>query len=217
MQCSANGPLLVAKGKSHGFSRVSAGTWCIFSNYGGDDLSKLVFVQQRQDSCLVTRDTSEISLRLHMAIRMLLEVRWKTQCPFLVATLILGFLSIFNKSHASSPLEAFYSVCLSRCQWAVRHPFQMRQGHRTFSRVSTDDSDIPSVCEMKDAPTFKPLPGNPTFFRIRAPRCPYLMRQQIQGPSHIPIAEGSLLLRCLWKVGFHFSRSKGIRYHIEMT
>ena len=128
MQCSANGPHLVAKGKSHGFSRVSAGTWCIFSNYGGDDLSKLVFVQQRQDSCLVTRDTSEISLRLHMAIRMLLEVRWKTQCPFLVATLILGFLSIFNKSHASSPLEAFYSVCLSVCQRDMRTPVQIRLG-----------------------------------------------------------------------------------------
>ena len=26
------------------------------------------------------------------------------------------------------------------------------------------------------------------------------LRQQIQGPSHIPIAEGSLLLRCLWNV-----------------
>ena len=33
------------KGKSHGFSPVAAGTWGIFSSYGRDDPSKLVFVQ----------------------------------------------------------------------------------------------------------------------------------------------------------------------------
>ena len=33
------------EGKSHGFSRVAAGTWSIFSSYGGDDNSKLEFVQ----------------------------------------------------------------------------------------------------------------------------------------------------------------------------
>ena len=27
------------------------------------------------------------------------------------------------------------------------------------------------------------------------------LRQQTQGPCHIPIVEGILLLRCLWKVG----------------
>ena len=58
------------KGKSHGSSRVAvgtlgifsiaAGTWGIFLSYVGDGPSKLVFVQQRQDSCLVTRDTSGI-------------------------------------------------------------------------------------------------------------------------------------------------------------
>ena len=31
--------------------------------------------------------------------------------------------------------------------------------------------------------------------------CPFPLRQQTQVPSHIRIAEGSLLLRCLWKVG----------------
>ena len=54
---------------------------------------------------------------------------------------------------------------------------------------------------MKDEPAFKPLQGNPAFFRVRATLCPFHMRQQTQGPSHIPFAEGSLLLRCLWKVG----------------
>ena len=33
------------KGKSHGFSRVAAGTWGIFSSYRGDVHSKLEFVQ----------------------------------------------------------------------------------------------------------------------------------------------------------------------------
>ena len=39
----------------------------------------------------------------------------------------------------------------------VRHPVQMRQGPRAFSRVSTGDSVIPSSCEMKDEPAFKTL------------------------------------------------------------
>ena len=33
------------EGKSHGISRVGAGTWGIFSSYGGDVHSKLEFVQ----------------------------------------------------------------------------------------------------------------------------------------------------------------------------
>ena len=39
------GPHLAASGKSHVFSRVAAGTWGIFSSYGGDVHSKLEFVQ----------------------------------------------------------------------------------------------------------------------------------------------------------------------------
>ena len=59
-QCRGIGPHLSARGKSHGFSRVAVGTWGIFSSYGGDGHSKLVFVQRRQDSCLVTIATSGI-------------------------------------------------------------------------------------------------------------------------------------------------------------
>ena len=33
------------EGKSHGFTRVAAGTWGIFSSYGGDVHSKLEFLQ----------------------------------------------------------------------------------------------------------------------------------------------------------------------------
>ena len=35
------GPHLAGKGKSHGFSRVAAGTWGIFSSYSRDVHSKL--------------------------------------------------------------------------------------------------------------------------------------------------------------------------------
>ena len=38
------GPHLVARGKSHGFSRVAAGTWDIFSSYDRDAHSKREFV-----------------------------------------------------------------------------------------------------------------------------------------------------------------------------
>ena len=98
MQCRGIGPHLSARVMSHGFSRVASETWSIFSSYGGDDPSKLVFVQRRQDSCLVTRDTSGISSRLGTVTQTLLKVKRETQHPFLVATVILGFLSIFNKS-----------------------------------------------------------------------------------------------------------------------
>ena len=62
-------------------------------SYGGDGHSKLVFVQQHQDSCLVTRDTSVMSTRLGRAIMTLLEVKRETEGPFLDVTVILGFLS----------------------------------------------------------------------------------------------------------------------------
>ena len=83
---------------------------------------------------------------------------------FLVGTVILGFLSIFKKSQASSPYEALNSVCLSRGQRDVRPPVQMRRIPMAFSRVSTGDSDMPSSCEMKDEPEFKPLQGKRAFF-----------------------------------------------------
>ena len=70
-----------------------------------------------------------------------------------------------------------------------------------FSRDCTKDSDIPLSCEMKGKPAFKPLQGNLTFFSVRESLYPLHVRQQIQGPSHIPIAEGRLLLRCLWEGG----------------
>ena len=121
----------------------------------------------------------------------------------------IGLLSIFKRSQASSAFEAVNSACLSRCQMDVRPPVEMRREPRGFSMVSTGDSDIPSSCEMKDEPAFKPLQGNPAFFQDRASRSPFHLRQQTQGPSHIPITERSLLLRCLWKVGIPLESNPG--------
>ena len=95
---------------------------------------------------------------------MLLEVRQETKAHFLVGTVILGFLSIFKKSQASTPFEALNSVCLSRCQSDVIPPIQMRRRTMSFSRDSRGNSDFPSSCEKKHEPKFKPLQGKPAFF-----------------------------------------------------
>ena len=76
----------------------------------------------------------------------------------------IGLLTIFKKSQASSPFEALNSVCLLRYQSDVIPPIQMRRRATAFSRVSTGHSDIPSSCEMKHEPEFKPLQGNQAFF-----------------------------------------------------
>ena len=98
------------------YSRVSAGM----------AIQNSSFFQLWQDSCLVTKDTPEISSRFGRAIQMLLKVTGETQAPFVVATVILGFLSIFKKSQASSPSLIVNSAFLSRCQRVMRSPVQMR-------------------------------------------------------------------------------------------
>ena len=107
---------LAARGNSHNFSRVVARTWGIFLSYDGEGPSRHVFVQRRQDSCLGARDTSGFSSSLAMAIGRRLHVRRETQGPFPRATGILGLLSIFKRSQASSSLEALISVDLSNFQ-----------------------------------------------------------------------------------------------------
>ena len=91
-------------------------------------------------------------------------MRQETKAHFLVGTVILGFLSIFKKSQASSTFEALNSVCLSRYQSDVIPPIQKKLKITALSSVSTGDSDIPSSCEMKHEPEFKALQGNPAFF-----------------------------------------------------
>ena len=91
-------------------------------------------------------------------------MRQETEVHFLFSTVILGLLSIFKKSQASTPYEALNSVCLSRVQRDKRPPVPMSRKPMAFSGVSTGDSDMPSSCAMKDEPEFKPLQGNRAFF-----------------------------------------------------
>ena len=97
-------------------------------------------------------------------IQMLLEVSREAKRPLLVSTFIFVFLSIFTKSQASSPFESLNSAHLSKSQMDVRPSVQNRLSTMAFSRFSKGDSDIPSSCEMKDEPAFKPLQGKPAFF-----------------------------------------------------
>ena len=53
---------------------------------------------------------------------MLLEVRWETEGHFLVGIVILGFLSIFKKSQASSRFEVLNPRHLRRCKRDVPMP-----------------------------------------------------------------------------------------------
>ena len=80
-------------------------------------------------------------------------------------------------------------------------PIQMRRRTMAFSLYSTGDSDIRSSCAMKHEPEFKSLQGISAFYCVRVSRGPFHLRQETQGPSQIPIAEGNLHLRCWWKVG----------------
>ena len=68
------------------------------------------------------------------------------------------------KGTCSGKNEAMNSEHLSMCQKDVRPCVQKRWRTMASSRVSTGDSVIPSSCEMKYEPEFKPLQGNPAFF-----------------------------------------------------
>ena len=129
-----------------------------------DGYLKLGFAQRSEESCLGMMDTSGSYIRLGRTIPMLLEVRWEAKHLLLVGTVVLVFLSIFTKSQASSPFESLNSAHLSECQRDVRTSVQKRWRTMAFSRVSTGYSHIPSSCETKDEPLFKPLQGKPAFF-----------------------------------------------------
>ena len=136
-----------------------------------------------------------------------------------------GSLSSFH-SDIRIPINFQESGTIIFCSFELRVPLEVSKGYETScpdeagtmaaSRVSTGDSDIPSSCKMRDGPAFKPLQGHPVFFSVRASRCPFHFRQQYHGPFHIPIAEGSHLLRCLWKVGLPLKLNPGIQLHLEM-
>ena len=104
----------LAEGKFHCFTRVAAVTLGIFSRYGGRPFKTRVF--SVTSGLLSSYDGYLMDLIwLGRTIRMLLEVWHETEGHFLVGTVILGFLTIFKKSQASSTFEALNSACLSSC------------------------------------------------------------------------------------------------------
>ena len=149
-QCRGIRPHLTKRGKSHGFSRVPAGPWGIFSSYGRDVHLKLEFVQWSLDTCLGMRDNSGLYTRCGRTIRTLLEVKWEFRSLFLFETVILGFLTILKNCQASSKFEAVNSTWLSSCQMHVRPLFEMKWWPSAICSLSTGDSDILSSCDMND-------------------------------------------------------------------
>ena len=55
----------------------------------------------------------------------------------------------------------------------------------------------------------KLLQGNLDVFVIRASRGPFRLKHKTQGPSHIHIPKGKLLLSCLWKDGLPLQSQTG--------
>ena len=55
----------------------------------------------------------------------------------------------------------------------------------------------------------KLLQGNLDFFLIRASQGPFWLKYKTQGPFHIHIPKGKLLLRCLWKDGLPIHSETG--------
>ena len=65
---------------------------------------------------------------------------------------------------------------------------------------------------MKEEPAFKAPQGNPAIFRVISSRGPFLLRQKMQGASHITISEGILFLMCLWKVSLPLQLKTGNQF-----
>ena len=100
---------------------------------------------------------------LSRTIRTHLEVKQETEVHFLVVTVILGFLSIFKQSMASSPFEALNSVCLSRCQSDVIPPVQKRRGPTDFSRTlcsSIKQIEAPYLFDWEQGIAQQAMQGN---------------------------------------------------------
>ena len=142
-------------------------------------------------------------------------MKQETEVHFLVGTVILGFLSILKKSKASSPFEALNYVFLSRCQSDVIPPVQMRLRPTAFSRFTTGDSDIPSSCDMKHEPKFKPLQGNPAFFWVR----PLAVHSTCDRKLRVPLTYLLLRENSTWdacgKLAHLFSKRQRISSHLE--
>ena len=98
-----------------------------------------------------------------------------------------SYIGIPINFNEESGIVSFWSNELS-APWCVKSmwvPLSRRSGELWLSLESPQGT----------------LQGNPAFLWVRASRGPFQLSQKTQSPSHIPISEGRLLLRWLWKVG----------------
>ena len=120
----------------------------------------------------------------------------------------IGILSIFKKGQESTPFETLNSRCLLKCQrmWGLLsrwgRDLRFIYGLHRWFRHPFILWDVRWACIQATA-------GNLAFFQVRASQCLFHLMQKTQGPTHMPIAEGSLLLRCFWKVGIPLQLKPG--------
>ena len=136
-----------------------------------------------------------------------------------------GSLSCFHRDigfpinfQQESSFVSFWSLELHRALEVsrdVRPPVQMSRGTRVSSRISTQDSDIPSSCHMKHERKFKPLQGNPVFLWVR-PLAVYSNwnRKHRVPRSYLLLRENSTWGAC-GKLAHLFSERQGISSHLE--
>ena len=130
MQCRGIGPHLVVRGKSHGFSRVAAGTG-VYSRVtkGMSIRNSSLFIEVRN----LSRYEGQLrNVNYAWQVNWELEVKWEFSSLFLFEIVILGCLTILKNFQASSKLEAVNSTWLSSCQRHVRSLFEMRRRPKAF-------------------------------------------------------------------------------------
>ena len=110
-------------------------------------------------------------------------------------------------------LELHETIEVSR---NVRPPVQMTWRTTVSYRISTEDSDIPSSCDMKHEPKFKPLQVNPAFFWVR----PLVVHSTWNRKHRVPLSYLLLRENSTWgacgQLAHLFSQRQGISSHLEM-
>ena len=136
-----------------------------------------------------------------------------------------GTLSSFHRDigipinfQEESSLDSFWSLELHEpleVSRDVRAPVKMMRGTRVSSRISIQDSNIASSCDMKHEPKFKPLEGNTAFFLVRHLAVHSSWDRKHRVPlSYILLRENSIWGAC-GKLAHLFSQRHGISSHLE--
>ena len=140
----------------------------------------------------------------------------ETEVHFLFGTVILGLLSIFNKSQASSPYEAFNSVRLSRViemwgalsRWCLqlRHSLGFPHGIQTCIHLVRRKTSLNLRHCREIGPSFESGPFGVHSTWDRKHRVPLTL---------LLLRENSSWSAC-GKLADLFSQRQGISSHLEM-